>query len=314
MHRVAVVAIDGVVPFDLVAPVQVFGMVRLADGSPGYDVRVCGPAGGRSGPFALAPGGDLGDVPAADTVVVPGHRDALAPPDPELLDLLGRAAGRGARLASICVGAFPLAATGLLDDRRATTHWRWADALAARHPRVTVDPDVLFVDEGDVLTSAGIVAGLDLCLHLVRRDHGAAVAVETARHLVMPLQRDGGQAQFIAHPDPVDGGSLQPILDWMEEHLAEDLPLAAIADRAGTSVRTLSRRFRQQTGTTPLQWLQAARIARARHLLETTDLPVERVADACGFGSAPSFRAHFARLTGTSPRAYRTAFRARTED
>jgi transcriptional regulator GlxA family with amidase domain len=309
MHRVAVVALDGVVPFDLVTPVQVFGMTRLATGEPGYEVRVCGEAGGRVGPFGLGPDARLDDVLAADTVVVPGHHDALAPPDPRLVDLLVRAAAGGARLASICVGAFPLAATGLLDDRRATTHWRWAGALAERHPRVAVDADVLFVDEGDVLTSAGIVAGLDLCLHLVRRDNGAAVAVETARHLVMPLQRDGGQAQFIVHADPVDGGSLQPVLEWMERNLADDLPLAAIADRAAMSVRTLSRRFRDQTGTTPLQWLQRARIARARQLLETTDLPIDRVAEQCGFGSPASFRAHFTRIGGTSPSAYRAAFR-----
>ena len=209
-------------------------------------------------------------------------------------------------------GPSPLAATGLLDGQRATTHWRWAGELARRHPAVTVDPNVLFVDNGQLLTSAGIAAGLDLCLHMVRRDHGAAVAVETARDLVMPLQRDGGQAQFIVNADPVDAGSLQRTLEWMERNLDQPMTLDDIAGRARMSIRTLNRQFRLQTGTTPHQWLRRTRIRRAQELLETTELPIDRIAEHSGFGSPVTFRVHFTRQTGISPRAYRNAFQARS--
>ncbi|WP_344732642.1 GlxA family transcriptional regulator, partial [Spinactinospora alkalitolerans] len=219
------------------------------------------------------------------------------------------------RIASICVGAFVLAATGLLDGLRATTHWAATPELARRHPAVEVDPDVLFVDNGQFLTSAGAAAGMDLCLHMVRRDHGSAVAADAARIAVMPLERDGGQAQFIAHEPPApDGASLEPLLRWMEENAHRELTLDDIARHGAVSTRTLGRRFREQTGTTPLQWLNRARLRRAQHLLETTVHPVERIAGQVGFGSATTFRDRFKRLVGTSPHAYRRAFQAPAPD
>ncbi|OLT22734.1 AraC family transcriptional regulator [Actinomadura sp. CNU-125] len=319
MHIVAVLALDGVVPFDLAVPGQVFGATTTDRGVPLYEVRVCAGTGGAVTAGALgrmrveAPFG-LDALAGADTIVVPGHDDPSAATGP-VLDELRAASARGARVASICVGAFVLAAAGLLDGRRATTHWMYARRLARRHPEIDVDPSVLFVDEGAVLTSAGVAAGVDLCLHIVRRDHGAATAARTARRIIMPPQRDGGQAQFIRHPDPADGGvALQPLLAWLESGLHRPVTLDDIARRASVSVRTLSRRFREQTGTTPLRWLADARVRRAQQLLETTDLPVERVAAECGYGSAVTLRAHFARRVGASPQAYRGAFRAAPPD
>ncbi len=317
MHTVAVLALDGVVPFDMATPCQVFGAAYQGPGAPLYETRVCAPGGAvvsssLFGKMRVETPWDLDAVAAADTVVLPGVEDPRAGPPAEVLEALRAAADRGARIASICVGAFALAATGLLDGRRATTHWMYARLLAERYPRVEVDPSVLFVDDGALLTSAGVAAGVDLCLHLVRRDHGSAVAGQVARFMVTPLQRDGGQAQFIRHPDPRDEGvALQPVLAWLEENLHRPLTLEDIARRAALSVRTLTRRFREQTGTSPLQWLLNARIHRAQHLLESTDLPVERVAAESGFGAAVTLRAHFARRVGTSPQAYRRAFRGR---
>ncbi|MFI0406936.1 GlxA family transcriptional regulator [Actinomadura sp. 3N508] len=317
MHVVAVLAMDGVVAFDLAVPGQVFGMTTTSGDVPLYEVRVCtGPGGARTTPLlghmrVDSPYG-LDTLAAADTIVVPGHEDPRADPPAEVLDALRDASSRGARIASICVGAFVLAAAGLLDGRRATTHWWYTAALARRHPDVEVDPAVLYVDGGRVLTSAGAAAGIDLCLHLVRRDHGSAIAARTARRIVMPPQRDGGQAQFIRHEHPPDGeGALQPTLAWLEANLHRPLTLEDIARQASVSVRTLTRRFREQAGTTPLQWLSRARVHRAQQLLESTDLPVERVAAEAGFGSPVTLRAHFARRVGASPLAYRNAFRAR---
>jgi transcriptional regulator GlxA family with amidase domain len=222
-----------------------------------------------------------------------------------------RAAAAGCRIASICTGAFVLAEAGLLDGRRATTHWRAAGELARRYPAVDVDPDVLFVDEGPVLTSAGAAAGLDLCLHMIRGDHGAAVAADAARDAVMPLERAGGQSQFIAREPPAAGGSsLAPVLAWIEQHLDEDLEVDDIARVAMMSTRTLSRQFRRQTGTTPLQWLLRARVRSAQELLETTDQPVDRVARRAGFASSATFRERFRRVVGVTPQRYRETFRA----
>jgi transcriptional regulator GlxA family with amidase domain len=223
---------------------------------------------------------------------------------------LRAAAGSGTRIASICTGTFPLAATGLLDGLRATTHWIAAAQLAELHPDVDVDPDVLYVDNGQLLTSAGAAAGLDLCLHLIRRDYGSAVAAHAARLSVMPLEREGGQAQFIVHdhtPTP-QGSALQPLLAWLRDNLGRDLTLADIAAQAGTSTRTLIRHFREQTGTTPLQWLHRARIRQGQHLLETTRHSVERISAQVGFGSPTAFRDRFKRTTGISPNAYRRTF------
>ncbi|GIJ45096.1 AraC family transcriptional regulator [Virgisporangium aliadipatigenens] len=311
MHTVAVLALDSVVPFDLATPIEVFGRTRLPDGRAAYRVLVCGAGEVDAGPFVIRPTHGLDALREADTIVVPGCTD-VAPPPPPVLDALRGAASRGTRIASICGGAFVLAATGLLDGLRATTHWIAAAELARRHPAVVVDPDVLYVDNGQLLTSAGAAAGLDLCLHLVRRDHGSAVAADAARLSVVPLEREGGQAQFIVHdlPPAPRGCALEPVLRWMEENAGRDLALADIAARAGMSARSLNRRFKEQTGSTPLQWLHRARIRRAQHLLETTDHPVERISAQVGFGSPTAFRERFRRVVGTSPLAYRGAFRS----
>jgi transcriptional regulator GlxA family with amidase domain len=310
VHVVTVLARDGVVAADLAVPGELFGRARLADGDPAYEVRVAAVAPEvDAGLFALRAPWGLEALDGAATVVVPGTADPMAAPPPAFLDALRGAAQRGARVASICTGAFGLAAAGLLDGRRATTHWRAADALARRYPRVRVDPDVLFVDEGAVLTSAGAAAGHDLCLHMIRRDHGAAVALHSAREAVMPLERDGGQAQFIAHPPVADATSLAPLLAWMQEHLDAELTLADLAARAAVTVRTLNRRFREQTGTTPAQHLLRLRLHRAQQLLETTDLPVDHVARVAGFGAPTTLRERFRRRFGVSPSAYRRAFR-----
>ncbi|MER8095186.1 GlxA family transcriptional regulator [Streptomyces goshikiensis] len=316
MHTVAVLALDGVIPFDLSTPIEVFSRTRLPGGRPAYRVRVCAPTPEvDAGAFALRAPWPLETLAEADTIVLPGVADLDAPFPPEVLDALRRAAARGTRIASICVGAFVLAATGLLDGLRATTHWKAAPALAARYPGIEVDADVLYIDNGQLLTSAGAAAGLDLCLHLIRRDHGSAVAADAARLSVMPLEREGGQAQFIVHEQPPTprGSELEPLLSWMEENVHHELTLDEIAGRAGTSTRTLNRRFREQTGTSPLQWLHRARIRQAQYLLENTGHPVERIASQVGFGSPTAFRDRFRRVTGTSPNAYRRAFQGHAE-
>ena len=315
MHRVVVVALNSVVPFDLATPCDVFSRVFLPNGKLGYRVRVCGPTPEvDAGLFKIRVDRGLSELTRADTIILSGVSEYRAPvPDP-LLRALQKAASAGVRIASICGGAFILAATGLLDGKRATTHWLAARELAERYPRIQVDPDVLYVDEGHVLTSAGAAAAFDLCLHIIRRDYGAAVAAGCARISVMPLERDGGQSQFIAHPPPVDdGSSLQPVLRWLERNLAEELSLEDIARRAKMSVRSLSRRFREQTGTTPLQWLLRARVRRAQLLLETTDHSIEQIATICGFGSVGAFREHFRRLVATSPQSYRRNFRSKED-
>ncbi|MFE6000754.1 GlxA family transcriptional regulator [Streptomyces sp. NPDC056454] len=311
MHTVAVLALDQVIPFDLSTPIEVFTRTRLPDGRPGYQIRVCAERPEvDAGAFTLRAPWGLDGLTGADTIIVPGTATPTAPLSPAVRDTLLAAARAGTRIASICSGTFPLAATGLLDGLRATTHWLAADLLAAAHPEVEVDPDVLYVDNGRLLTSAGAAAGLDLCLHMIRRDYGSAVAADAARLSVMPLEREGGQAQFIVHdyaPAP-QGHALEPLLAWLQENLATELTLADIAARAGMSTRTLMRRFREQTGTTPLQWLHRARIRQAQHLLETTDHSVERIGSQVGFGSPTAFRDRFRRTTGVSPRAYRRTF------
>jgi transcriptional regulator GlxA family with amidase domain len=313
MHTVAVLALDGVIPFDLSAPLDTFGRARLPDGREPYRVRVCSVREEVSaGAFTMRAPYGLQELADADTIVLPG----VAEPPPELppgvTGALRAAAENGTRIASVCVGAFLLAETGLLDGLRATTHWRAAEQLAARYPAVKVDPNVLYVDNGQFLTSAGAAAALDMCLHMIRRDFGSAVAAHAARMSVMPLEREGGQAQFIVHdlPPAPSGATLEPLLHWLEDHCGRDLSLDEIAAQAGMSTRTLNRRFREQTGTTPLQWLHRARVRRAQHLLETTPYPVERIAAQTGFGSPTAFRERFRRVVGTSPQAYRRAFRA----
>jgi transcriptional regulator GlxA family with amidase domain len=315
VHSVVILVLDEVVPFDMAAPLQVFDWTRLLDGRPAYRVRLCAesPRVRADGGFALHVDRGLEALADADTVVVPGRSPRAAPPSARVLDALRQAARAGTRIASVCVGAFVLAEAGLLDGLRATTHWAAAAELARRHPRVEVQPDVLYVDNGQILTSAGAAAALDMCLHMIRRDLGSAVAANAARMSVMPLEREGGQAQFIVHEHPPvpRGSALEPLLEWIEDNLTDEITLGAMAARAGMSERTLSRRFREQTGTTPLQWLLRARVRRAQYLLENSDHSVERIARQAGFGSATAFRERFRKVAGTTPYAYRAAFHSR---
>ena len=310
---VAVVAFDGVVLGDLATPCEVFGRVRNPEGRSAYEVRICSVGREvRSEHVTLKAPWRLSSVRRADTVIVPGIDPLDRPLPEELLRALRCAVDRGARVASICSGAFVLAQTGALDGLKATTHWRAAQELARRYPAIEVNPDVLYVDNGNVLTSAGAAAGLDLCLHLVRRDLGAEIAANTARTAVMPLERSGGQAQFIVHNPPAmaDNTAIAPLLIWIEQSLSKELSLPMIARRAAMSTRTLSRRFREQAGTTPAQWVAAARVRRAQRLLETTGLSVEEVATEVGFRSACVLRQHFGGIVGTNPLAYRRTFSA----
>ncbi|MFC4909317.1 GlxA family transcriptional regulator [Actinomadura gamaensis] len=312
MHTVAILALDETVAFDMAVPIEVFNRVRLPDGRRPYRVRVCGTRPEvPTETFTVHVPWGLEALADADTVVVPGRAEHAGPPPAEALEALRDAAARGTRIASICGGAFTLAATGLLDGLAATTHWTAARRFAEMFPKVEVRPDVLYVDNGQLLTSAGASAGLDLCLHLVRRDLGSAVAADAARLAVTPLEREGGQAQYIVHDRPPlpRGSLLEPTLAWIEDHLARDLTLEDMAAHCGVSPRTFNRRFREHTGTTPLQWLLRVRVTRAQFLLEHTDHPVERIALQAGFGSATAFRERFKRVTGTTPNAYRAAFR-----
>jgi len=310
-HRVAILCFDGLVAFDLTAPAQAFQLAAKSSGAPLYELFTCSPDGEAvqtTSGFSVAPDSDLEALRRADTVVVPGYAALLEAPPAKALDALRAASERGARLLSVCTGAFGLAHAGVLDGRRATTHWAWAGELSRRFPAVAVDPDVLFVDEGDVLTSAGLSAGIDLSLHVIRRDFGAEVGERVARHMVAAPHREGGQAQFFKPELPAASGSLEPTRRWALERLAEPLDVAAMARHAGVSPRTFARRFRAETGTTPLQWLLAQRVLEARRLLEATDLPVDAVAWRVGFGTAASLRDHFRRATATTPTAYRRSF------
>jgi transcriptional regulator GlxA family with amidase domain len=311
-RQVAVVAFDGVVLGDLATPCEVFGRVRSSDGRALYEVRICSVAPEvLSEHVKLEVPWRLSSLGRADTIVVPGIDDIDRSVPREVLRAIRRAVNRGARVASICSGAFVLAAAGALAGKRATTHWLIAGELRRRHPDIDVDPDVLYVDNGDVLTSAGAAAGLDLCLHLVRRDLGAEAAAAVARAAVMPLERAGGQAQFIVHETPAaDGTSMGSLLEWLARNLRRDLSLPVIARRAAMSTRTLSRRFREQVGTTPALWVAGARVRRAQHLLETTDASVERIAAEVGFRSSAVLRERFRELVGTSPQSYRRSFKA----
>jgi transcriptional regulator GlxA family with amidase domain len=316
-HHVAILAIDDFVNLDLAIPCHVFDSTVLPSGESPYEVRVCC-TGSVSAvvnvhrKFRVRTPWRLADARDADTVIVPGMSPIPRPPPRAILTLLRQAYAGGARVASVCTGAFVLAAAGLLDGRRATTHWEDAADLARRYPAVEVDPDVLFVDnDGKILTSAGVAAGLDMCLHLVAADFGSAVAAATARRVVVPMIRDGGQAQFIVHEIPTDATPvLQDTLAWMQDNLRQPLSLEDIASHGVMSVRTLNRRFREQVGTTPLQWLVSRRVERAKELLETTDLSIERIADEAGFGASVTLRHHFMRRVRVSPQRYRLSFRS----
>jgi transcriptional regulator GlxA family with amidase domain len=313
-RTVAVVVFEKTSVFELAVPCEVFGLDRSDMGMPTYQFMVCGVHGGplatKGGLFTIQTPYTLDDLDRADTVIVPAW-DVHVETPPELCDALRRAHARGARIASLCSGVFALAAAGLLEGRRATTHWMWADELARRYPSIEVDRSVLYIDEGDVLTSAGTAAAIDLCLYMVRQDHGAEVANVYARRMIVPPHREGGQAQYVEAPiPPCDCDDLAATLDWAIHHLDEELSVEELAARARMSPRTFARRFRASAGTTPLQWLLQQRVLAARRMLETTDLSVDRVADRCGFGAASTLRMHFRRVTGTTPQAYRATFRA----
>jgi transcriptional regulator GlxA family with amidase domain len=318
-HRVAVLALDHVVAYDLGTPPQIFHAARDEQERRLYEVRVCTP-GARpvrsNAGFTVTPDHGLELLAEADTVVVAGvYYGAQVLADGTLgdpvRDALRSAASRGARIMSICTGAFVLAAAGLLEGRRATTHWAHADNFRRLFPGVELDPDVLFVDEGPVLTSAGVGAGVDLCLQVVRDDHGAEVANMAARRCVVPPWRPGGQSQYIVRPVPdVTDSSTAATRAWMLEHLHEPLELRMLAERARMSVRTFTRRFRDETGLSPGRWITQQRVERARHLLETTDLGIDRVARDAGFGTGAALRQQMSATLGVAPSAYRSTFRS----
>jgi transcriptional regulator GlxA family with amidase domain len=313
MRNVAVIAFDGVVALDLILPAEAFARVRLANGTAGYKVKVCGISSFvQSTVCKMEVSHGLRALHSADTIIVPGVDCHDRDIDERILQALRRAVSRGVRIASVCSGAFVLARAGLLDGRRATTHWVAADALQALYPSIEVDAAVLYVDNGQILTSAGGLAQVDLCLHMIRADYGAAVAAASARYAVTPLERSGGQAQFIVHEPPVPehGDSLSKILEWIQRNPKADLSVEALARRAGMSGRTFARRFREQTGTTPAKWVSRVRVAKAQELLETVALPIDRIAEEVGFVSATTFRARFREVVGVAPTDYRRTFGA----
>ncbi|KES07422.1 AraC family transcriptional regulator [Streptomyces toyocaensis] len=318
-HRVVVLALDGLLPFEMGIPHRIFGSPRDGRGRRLYEVVTCsvrppGPVE-TDADFAIHVAHGPGALATADTVIIPASYELG--PVYEHGELTGELAAAlalirpGTRIASICTGVYVLAAAGHLDGRRATTHWADAERLQRLFPRVEVDPDVLFIDDGDILTSAGVAAGIDLCLHMVRRDHGAAVANDVARRTVVPPHRDGGQAQYIQRPVPdPQQASTSGARAWALSRLHAPLQLRDMAAREAMSVRTFTRRFREEVGISPGQWLTQQRVERARHLLESTDLSVDQVARDAGFGTAQSMRQHLQAALGVTPTAYRRTFRA----
>ncbi|MFJ4975134.1 helix-turn-helix domain-containing protein [Streptomyces coeruleorubidus] len=315
-HQVAVIVDEGTNPFEVGVATELFGLPRPELGLPGplYEVSLCAPAPEirmNHGFFTLTGVRGLEAVDRADTLVVPGRPDNVVPRGPAVLDAIRRAHARGARVMSFCTGTFALAEAGLLDGRRAATHWRWADSFRRLHPEVLLEPDVLFVDEGDLLTAAGSAAALDLGLHVWRRDHGAEIANHVSRRLVFATHRDGGQRQFVERPVPdVRDESLAPLLEWAQERLGEPLTVADLAARARVSPATLHRRFRAQLGTTPLAWLTGERVALACRLIERGEERLDVVAARSGLGTAANLRIRLRRVTGLSPSAYRRRFGA----
>jgi transcriptional regulator GlxA family with amidase domain len=317
-HRVAVLALDGVFPFELGIASRILGSAESDDGTPLYRVQTCTVDGApvrTDADFAIVPDHDARIIRRADTLVIPSPAgrgplfEAGVLEDDVAEALAGRR--RGMRLVSICIATYVLAAAGVLDGRRATTHWQRADAFQRLFPRVDLDADVLFVDDGDVLTSAGVAAGIDLCLHVVRRDHGSDVAHRVARQCIVPPWRDGGQSQYVRRSVPAaDRDSTAAARAWALGHLDGPLTLAVLADHAHMSVRTFTRRFREEVGLSPQQWIAQQRVDTVRHLLESTDLPVDQVADRAGFGSAASLRQHLHSALGVSPTTYRRTFRS----
>ncbi|GGU53388.1 helix-turn-helix domain-containing protein [Streptomyces lavendofoliae] len=314
LKNVTTVVLDGVHPFELGVVCEVFGLDRSDDGLPVHDFAVVSAEGSRlrtHAGFTLEVEQGLDRLADADLIVVPAGGNYVGRPYPEpLLTALRDAVVRGARVLSVCTGAFVLGAAGLLDGRRCTTHWRHADELARRHPLARVEPDVLYVDAGPVVTSAGTAAGIDACLHLVRQAYGHEVANTIARRMVVPPHRDGGQAQYIDRPLPrTRCDTVGDVLDWMERHLDREITVEQLAVRAHMSPRTFARRFQQETGTTPYRWLLRQRVLLAQELLEATDDTVDAIASRSGFGNAAALRHHFLRTLGTTPNAYRRTFR-----
>jgi AraC family transcriptional regulator, transcriptional activator FtrA len=314
-RTVAAVIGEGVLTFDFATACEVFGYDRSDIITPWYRFLVVSqdpPPIRTSTGFLMHPELGLDALEQADTVIVPGWADDLRAPRAELIEALRAAYDRGTRLMSVCIGAFVLAEAGLLDGRRATTHWRFAERLQQRYPKVKVDPSVLYIDDGQVLTSAGTAAGIDLGLHLVRLDYGADIANQVARRIVMPPHRDGGQAQYIESPMPdvAEHDLVGRTLVWIQENLDREMSIDALAREAAMSPRTFMRHFKATTGTTPLDWILRQRIDLARRLLETTDLPVEIIAQRSGFGSPVTLRHHFGQRLQTSPQAYRRTFRS----
>jgi len=308
---------DGLCAFEFSCAAEVFGLSRPEFGPNWYRFETCSASGrsvnGQHG-LSVRVAGGLDRLPAAGTIVIPGWAGIDVPVPNAVCDALRKAYAGGARLLSICSGAFVLAATGLLEGRQATTHWRYTEELRRRHPKVRVDPNVLYVDEGRLFTSAGSAAGLDLCLHLVRRDYGPKIANHVARRLVIPPHRDGGQAQFLQRPvenrepAPPQRGSLAALLDQIRRRIGEPLRIDQLARRVAMSERTFMRRFRAATGHSPADWIARERVDRARELLESTALPIESIAARCGFGTATTMRHHFRRKIGVSPAGYRNRF------
>ncbi|MFF4275123.1 helix-turn-helix domain-containing protein [Streptomyces sp. NPDC001536] len=315
LKNVATVLLDGVHPFELGVICEVFGIDRSDEGLPTYDFAVASAEGPslttHVGGLTVGTPYGLERLEEADLIAVPAGADYVVRDyPPELLDALRRAVDRGARVLSVCSGVFVLGAAGLLDGRRCSVHWRQADELAVRNPRAIIEPDVLYVDEDPVITSAGTAAGIDACLHIVRKEQGPEVANKIARRMVVPPHRDGGQAQYIERPLPKDScDTVGEVLVWMEQHLDEDVTVEQLADRAHMSPRTFARRFQQETGTTPYRWILRQRVLLAQQLLEGTDETVDAVAGRTGFGTAAALRHQFVRALGTTPNAYRRAFR-----
>lgn len=312
MHRVAVLALEGVIPFDMAIPFQVFADARWPDDVPMYHIELTGRRRGTvttSAGFSVTVPHGLSALARADTIVAVGSEPPGRGVDETIRTALRQATARGARILSICTGAFVLAEAGLLDGRRATTHWRYRERFRARYPQVNLDPAVLYTRDGQFLTSAGAAAGIDLCLHVITLDHGIEVANAVARATVSPPHRSGGQAQFIEEPLPRSPAlSLDATRRWARQHLDQPIRLEDLARHAAVSRRTLVRRFESETGTTPLRWLIEERLRLARRLLEQTQLGVDMIAQRVGFGSAATLRFHFRRTLATSPKAYRDAF------
>ncbi|MFJ4620515.1 GlxA family transcriptional regulator [Streptomyces sp. NPDC088812] len=314
LKNVAAVVLDGVHPFELGVVCEVFGLDRSDEGLPVYDFAVAsaeGPALTTPAGFGVHTEHGLERLESADLIAVPaGETYLVRDYPPELLDALRRAVDRGTRVLSVCSGVFVLGAAGLLDGRRCAAHWRHAEQLARRYPRTSVEPDVLYIDDDPVITSAGTAAGIDACLHLVRKEQGPEVANRIARRMVVPPHRDGGQAQYVERPLPRSRcDTVGEVLAWMERHLDREVTVEQLAARAHMAPRTFARRFQQETGTTPYRWLLRQRVLLAQHLLETTDETVDAIAGRAGFGTAAALRNQFVRALGTTPNAYRRTFR-----